>query len=256
MPATPVVLPVLELGQGPVSLVFLHYWAGSGLEWQPVMELLAPAYHCLAPDLRGFGAAPAPETGYAVADYAADVAALIAERHLTNYVLVGHSMGGKFAMYLATQQPSGLRGLVLVTPSPPTPEPMTDEGRLANLRAYGIDVAAASTFDHITARPLSPATRQQVIADNLRTSRRAWDEWMLHGSRENISALMSLVQVPAIILTGDSDPVLSPSVQGLETLPYLAPNTHLEIIPGAGHLLPLEAPAEVAELIRSFITKV
>lgn len=248
-------LPALETGAGPLTFVFLHYWAGSGREWQLVMNELAPDFHCLAPDLRGFGSAPAPASGYTVEDYAADILAFVQQQELTNFVLVGHSMGGKMALCAAAAQPDGLRGLVLVAPSPPTIEPMTDEERAASLKAFGRPEAAAKTAANILIRPVPEGVKAQVIEDNLRSSHRAWDAWMRHGSREDISAQMPLVQVPCLIITGASDPIMSPSVHGLETLPYLPEGTPLEILAGVGHLPPLEAPQEVAELLRDFAGK-
>jgi pimeloyl-ACP methyl ester carboxylesterase len=232
--------------------VCLHYWAGSGREWAEVAAELGPEYTCLTPNLGGFGGAPAPASGFSVAAYADSVAALIAENNLASFVLVGHSMGGKIALDLASRRPAGLRGLALLTPSPPSPEPMTDENRTSSLRAYGNPTAAVGTFSHITVRPVSPEIRAQIIEDNLRSSREAWDAWLLRGSRENITSRLGDILVPCTILAGDADPVMSPSVHGLETLPYLPEGTHLEIIKGAGHLLPLEAPEEVAALLRKF----
>ncbi|UOQ53876.1 alpha/beta fold hydrolase [Hymenobacter cellulosivorans] len=251
----PVDLPALEAGTGPLTFVFLHYWAGSGQEWRLVLEELSADFHCLAPDLRGFGQAPAPPLGYAVEDYAADILAFIKQRGLTSFVLVGHSMGAKMAMFVASEQPVGLRGLVLVAPSPPTIEPMTDEERSASLKAFGRPEAAAATFNKIVVRPVSEAVKASIIADNLRASHPAWDAWMRYGSRENIAARLCLVQVPCFILTGSADPIMSPSVHGLETLPYLPDNTPLEILGGVGHLPPLEAPQEVARLLREFVGK-
>ena len=63
---------------------------------------------------------------------------------------------------------------------------------------------------------------------------------------------MPRIQVPCTILAGDQDQVMSPSVHGLETLPLLPEDTPLEIISGAGHLLPYDAPQEVADLLRGF----
>ncbi|GAB2461741.1 hydrolase [Hymenobacter qilianensis] len=234
------------------TFICLHYWAGSGREWAAVAAALAPDYTCLTPDLGGFGGAPAPAGGYSVQAYAEAVGAFIREQGLSSYILVGHSMGGKIALAFAAQQPAGLRGLALLSPSPPSPEPMTDEERLASLHAYGNPHAAARTLAHITARPLSEALQTQVIEDNLRTTHAAWDAWLLHGSRENILTQMPLITVPAVVIAGDADAVMSPSLHGLETLPHLPPNTPLEIIGGAGHLLPLEAPQEVAALLREF----
>jgi len=234
--------------------VCLHYWAGSGREWEQVADELAPEFKCLMPNLGGFGGAPAPKGGHSVAAYTDSIVALIAEKQLTSFILVGHSMGGKIALDLAARQPAGLRGLVLLSPSPPTPEPMTDEDRTSSLRAYGNTAAALGTFTHITARPVSSEVKAQIIEDNLGSTREAWDAWLLRGSRENITNRLCDIKVPCTILVGDADAVMSPSVHGLETLPYLPEGTHLEIISGAGHLLPYEAPREVATLLRKFAT--
>lgn len=236
----------------PLCFVGLHYWAGAGHAFRPVAEALGPDYSLLAPDLGGFGAAPPPRGGYSVDSYTDEVAQFIRQQPLARYVLVGHSMGGKIALALAARRPPGLAGVALLSPSPPTPEPMTDEDRQASLRAWGKPAAAENTRRKIAARPLPQAWQQQIVADNLRSSQAAWDAWLLHGSRENIADRLWSIQVPCTILAGDADAVMSPSVHGLETLPLLPAGTPLEIISGAGHLLPYEAPDEVARLLRAF----
>ncbi|RFP64784.1 alpha/beta hydrolase [Hymenobacter lapidiphilus] len=238
----------------PDSLTFigLHYWAGAGHEFDQMAALLAPEYRLLAPDLGGFGGAPAPANGFAVAAYADAVQGFIKAENLGRYVLVGHSMGGKIALELAARQPAGLAGIVLLSPSPPSPEPMTDADRQASMHAWGRVAEAEKTQCTITARALPAATVRQIVADNLRSTRAAWEAWLLHGSREDISAQMSRVEVPCALVAGDQDAVLSPSVHGLETLPLLPVGTPLEIVAGAGHLLPYEAPEEVAGLLRRF----
>lgn len=213
---------------------------------------LSPEYAVVGLNLGGFGGAPAPAGGYTVDAYADQVAALVQEQQLGRYVLVGHSMGGKIAMALAARQPQGLVGLVLLNPSPPSPEPMTDEERHANLKAWGKPSEAENTFRRIVVKPVAEAAHQQIVADNLRSTKAAWEAWMLHGSREDISSRLACLRVPCLIIAGASDPVMSPSVHGLETLPHLPPGTPLEIVPDAGHLLPWEVPAEVAALLASF----
>ncbi|SDY20826.1 alpha/beta fold hydrolase [Hymenobacter psychrophilus] len=241
----------------PNTLTFLalHYWAGAGHEFDQLANLLRPDYRLLAPDLGGFGGAPAPARGFSVSAYADAVAAFMEAEKLTRYVLVGHSMGGKIALELAARQPVGLVGVVLLSPSPPSPEPMTDEDRQTSLQAWGKPAEAEKTVCNITARPLPEATHRQVVADNLASSRAAWEAWLLRGSREDISARVSQIRVPCALVAGDQDAVLSPSVHGLETLPLLPPDTPLEIVAGAGHLLPYEAPQEVAALLRRFASE-
>ena len=45
-----------DTGSGANTLVFLHYFGGSSRTWQPVIDLLAPDFRCVALDLRGWGA--------------------------------------------------------------------------------------------------------------------------------------------------------------------------------------------------------
>ena len=68
-------------------------------------------------------------------------------------------------MAIAARRPPELLGLVLVTPSPPSPEPITDEGR-AKMLAMKRDRASAEQFlDGITAHPLKGIVRERAIAD-------------------------------------------------------------------------------------------
>jgi pimeloyl-ACP methyl ester carboxylesterase len=221
----------------------LHYWAGSGREFEPLLPLLPPGSQLLAPDLPGFGSQAAPAGfDYSVASYADWVAQYIADKKLTDYHIIGHSMSGKIALALAARQPVGLHGLLLLSPSPPTPEPISDADRAASLAAYGQRAEAESTFTKITSIPLSDEQREQVITDNLRTTKAAWDAWLLGGSREDISELMPRIEVPCRLLVGENDHAIPLAAQRQQTLPLLPAGSAMVAISGAGHLLPLEAP--------------
>lgn len=246
-------LNVLELGNGPLTLVFLHYFGGSALEWQTVMNELAGQYRCLAVDLRGHGDSEAPDMGYSVATMADDVAELLKELSVQNFVLVGHSMSGKVALELASRQPAGIQSLVLVSPSPPKPEPISDADRKDMLDTHGQHSAAQKTLAKITARPLSEMAKEQIVADNLRTSKVAWDAWLTLGSKEDITDCMASVKVPVAIVAGTADKAIAPNVQHELTLPYL-PNATFATIDAAGHLLPWETPAELIAFIQQNVT--
>ena len=228
-----------------LTYLALHYWAGAGHEFNYLRSLLPTGTQLLAPDLPGFGAQAAPVGfDYSVDSYADWVAAFSIEHQLDEYILVGHSMGGKIALALAARQPTGLRGLVLLSPSPPSPEPISDKDRAASLAAYGKPDEAEKTFANITNRPLPGEVRAQIIADNLRTSRTAWDAWLNLGSKEDISSRMHTILVPCRLLVGEDDRAIPLAAQRKQTLPLLPGGTPLTVVPGAGHLLPYEAPDE------------
>ncbi|GAB3875066.1 alpha/beta hydrolase [Hymenobacter segetis] len=229
----------------PPTIIALHYWAGSGREYD-VLRPLLPEANLLTPDLPGFGAQPVPpKFDYSVRAYADWIAAYIQQQQVTDFTLIGHSMSGKMALALAARQPAGLRRLVLLSPSPPAGEPMSEADRAASLAAYGKREEAEKTFRKITRQPLAAALRAHVIADNLRSTEVAWATWLLQGAREDISTLMPQLNVPCHLLVGEGDTSITPATQRRLTLPLLPAGTPFEVVPGAGHLLPLEAAAEV-----------
>jgi pimeloyl-ACP methyl ester carboxylesterase len=242
-------LNILEEGSGPLTLLFLHYFGGSALEWQGVMSQLSGQYHCIAIDLRGHGNSCAPETGYSVDDMADDVDALLRLKSVQQFVLIGHSMSGKAALALAARQPVGLHSLILLSPSPPVPEPIPNKDRQDMLTTHGQRSAAEQMVDKITNKPVSTSDKEQIIADNLRTSKSAWDAWLREGSKENISNRMATIAVPIYIVVGSEDRALPPDVQPRMVLPYLK-NVTLQLMEGAGHLLPWEVPDELTKFIQ------
>lgn len=226
--------------------VLLHYFGGSALSWGPLVQALGGG--CVAPDLRGFGAAP-PSGAMRVEDYADDVAALLPG----DCVLVGHSMGGKVALALAARRPPGLRGLVLVAPSPPGPEPMDDAAR-AKLRAAWGDPAAAREVAHGISRHRDGPAYDRIVADHLRASREGWMAWLDRGSTEDLRSLAGQVDVPVLVMAGTDDDALGPEVQARETLPLL-PGAAMRTVADSKHLVPLDAPAELASAMRSWVSE-
>ncbi|AQG81476.1 alpha/beta hydrolase [Spirosoma montaniterrae] len=251
-------LNIHETGSGSPTLVFMHYFGGSGLEWQSVMNQLSDRYRCIAIDLPGHGDSDESVPGYAVDTVAEMVAALAETLQTGPFVLIGHSMSGKIAMAVAAGTPDrpappNLKALVLVSPSPPVPEPIPDTEREKLLNGYGSLPEARKRLKNITAKPISDSVQNQIVADDLRTARSAWDAWLLHGSRETISERMADITIPIHIIVGSDDRALPPDVQPKLVLPYLRTAT-LDLLNGAGHLLPWEVPDELAAFIAKKVT--
>ncbi len=233
------------------TLVFLHYFGGSSCAWAEVIEKLAGDYHCVAPDLRGFGTSDALPENYAVKDYADDVADLISTLKIENFVLVGHSMGGKIALALAARKPKGLQSLILLAPSPPTPEPIEEETRAKLLASHGNRCVATDTVCKAAGGKLSGASFARAINDNLRASEAAWKAWLESGSRENISSEVGQINVPVLVAAGEKDEVMTPKLLSGEVVRRIK-SADLVVVPEVKHLLPLEAPVEIANLIREY----
>ena len=236
------------------TLIFLHYFGGSGGSWKPVMDLLTKqGWACLAPDLRGFGDSPAPgkdSVFYAVDAMADDIHELVSKLRLPSFVVVGHSMGGKVALALAAKQPTGLVGVALLAPSPPSPEPMEAAERSRLLDGYGNPEAAKETLGKITAHPLPNALFEAAVADGLRASAPAWRAWLERGSREDISCRLARVEVPVRIAVGWEDKSITGCLVEREIRGRLNHvETSLDFLRDVGHLLPLEAPEATVKFL-------
>ena len=119
-----------EQGESAPALVFIHYWGGSRRTWSEVIARLSNRFRCVAMDLRGWGKSDRHAEDYSLFAQADDVEGVIAALNVKDFVLVGHSMGGKIAQILAGRRPGGLRAVVLVAPAPPTPLLAPDERKL------------------------------------------------------------------------------------------------------------------------------
>jgi len=234
---------------GGPSVVLLHHFGGSSRTWSEVIDRLRPEFRVVAPDLRGFGDSD-PGEGQRVEEMAADVLELLGYLKLSRYILVGHSMGGKVAQAVAARGPAGLERLLLVAPSPLSPEPMAQSERARLLRGYGNRAEAERTNRNIVAEALPSLLFERVVEDNLRTSRAAWRSWLEAGSREDLSSLAAKIAVPTLVLAGEGDPVMPVPLLQREVLSRIA-GARLETLAGTGHLLPLERPLEVASWIRT-----
>ncbi|GAB0119154.1 alpha/beta fold hydrolase [Acidisoma sp. 7E03] len=243
-------------GQDGLALVFLHYWGGTARSWQPVIAALPETLRSVALDARGWGRSGRPADGYDIRTMADDVEAAIAALGLERYLLVGHSMGGKVAQLIASRRPAGLAGLVLVAPSPAQGKRLPLAERQAMAAAYASAEAAEWTVDNIlSGRPLPAAVRAELIAGSLAGAEAAKRAWPHTGIAEDVSANLGRIEVPVRVIGGEMDKVDSVAMLQSLVLPSLGA-ARLTVIEGAGHLLPLEAPLEVAAQILAFVAEV
>jgi pimeloyl-ACP methyl ester carboxylesterase len=238
-----------------VPLVFLHSWAGSIRSWRYVIEKLPSRLRPIAIDHRGWGKSESPSSGFGLADLASDVKEVVKALELSRYVLIGHSMSGKVAQLIASERPEKLAGLILVAPAAPGPMHRPLDVREGMVKAMNSDAAIQQAIDNmLTAKRLSPELNAQIIEDGMRGSPEAKRAWPLATSQEDITEQAGRIEVPTLVISGELDKVDPAAELRSELLPYI-PHAEMKIIPGTGHLSPLESPIEVAELIKYFLDK-
>lgn len=245
-------LAVHDEGSGDLCLVFVHYWGGSSRTWAPVIANLRSLYRCVSYDQRGWGESDDASEGYTVASLANDTLQLIRALNVQRYVLVGHSMGGKIVQYLAAQHPEGLRAAALVAPAPPNPQILPPQAHEQQKHAYDSADNVKQAISFLSERPLAEEMKEQIITDSLRGSAAAEYAWPNETQQEDISDMVGSISTPTLVIAGLSDRERPFAAQQAEVISHI-PGVQTATISGAGHLLPLEAPLEVADAIRIFL---
>ncbi|BCQ55703.1 hypothetical protein BLKGLAD_47650 [Burkholderia gladioli pv. gladioli] len=122
--------------------------------------------------------------------------------------------------------------------------------------AYQSRESVEFVIDHVlTARKLDAARREQVIEDSLKGAPQAKAAWPNVAMREDITEAVVSIDVPTIVVSGDRDQVDSIASLEAELLPRI-PQAVMHVVPGAGHLLPLEAPTELARIVGRFAEQI
>ncbi len=127
-------------------MVLAHGLTEAGTTWPDAVRRWSGAWHLIAPDQRGHGCSPRfteDELRSSPDVWLADLVALVGGLR-TRPVLVGHSLGGLFAVRLADQHPELVRGLVLEDPAQPSGDWRPDPDFVAEQDAF-LDRFAAGT---------------------------------------------------------------------------------------------------------------
>lgn len=231
--------------QGLPSLVLVH-GAGNNHQVWPVALRYLPAYAVYALDLPGHGRS-APPGRHTVTAYADDVAAFIQALALPTAVIVGHSLGGAIAQVLALHHRQLVAGLVLIGTGARLPVSDTIlSGALTDFTA---------TVDFITKYGWARGTPAALVTEDHQRLAQT-DPQVLHDDfvachAFNVMDRLPLIRVPTLILAGEVDKMTPPEFSHF--LATHIPQAELVTIPGAGHNMMGEQPAQVSAAISVFL---
>jgi YbgC/YbaW family acyl-CoA thioester hydrolase len=250
-------LAVERRGEGP-AILFVHGYPLDRTLWAHQLEHLE-GWQRIAVDLRGFGLSDAPDLGYSLPTWADDLAALLDALQVDDVVLCGLSMGGYVAFEFLRRYRERVKGLVLMDTRAEADAPEARKARdqsIAVAREHG----AAAIAESMVSRLLAPDTlrRNPSLAEQVRAMMVGTPVPGIAGAlaamrdRPDSTAMLgSLAGLPTLVLAGEHDE-LTP-VATHETMAAAIPGAKLAVIPGAGHLPPLEAPETVTHVLAGFL---
>lgn len=243
-------------GAGESTVVFIHA-LGADLDiWDGVVAKLPEGPRYLRYDLRGHGRSAVAPGPYSLALLAADLLALMDALKIKHATLCGVSIGGLIAQAAALAAPGRVDGLILCDTASRIGSHEGWQARIDAVTARGL----ADMAGEITARWYAPdfCAREPELCDRLRERLASMADVgyvaACHALRDgDLTAERARLAMPTLVVCGEAD-IAAPPAQSRDLAASL-PDARLEIIPGVGHLPPVEAPAVLAGLIESFLTE-
>ncbi len=238
------------------AVVLIH---GGGLDsrmWDSQFEALARSYRVVRYDVRGFGRSDPPDKPYS--DHG-DLEQLLDFLKIDRAHLVGLSLGGRIALDFALERPARVRSLVLAGPglsgfrfSDESSRRFLDQVRAAQkgnwdeaLRIWLTDPYMVPAMEH----PALAAGIETMARENLRT---LLMNYMLQIDLDPPAAgRLAEIKAPALLIVGSRD---VPDILSIaRTLQEKVPGLRRRDIPGAGHLVNMEKPAEFNQAVLEFL---
>jgi pimeloyl-ACP methyl ester carboxylesterase len=234
-----------RIGDGAVTLIFVHGWQCDSSYWREQIGHFAADYRVVTLDLAGHGESDATRQAWSMEAFGADVAA-VAEAAAGDgpVVLIGHSMGGPVILQAARRM-DRVVGLVGVDTLRNVGEPPSESDirtQLAPIRA-DYAAAAAALIDRMFEETTPAALRHAIRTDMLAGDPEIGLAMMAALRRMNYPATFAALTVPFVLINADRAPT---SIEKLQTL---HPQTRLVSIPTTGHFPMLEAPAQFNVLL-------
>lgn len=244
--------------EGAGSLVVLLHPVGlDGSFWGGLPATLAASRRVLSLDLAGHGNSPAVTRPRPIEDYADDVAQAIREAGAGPAAVVGLSFGGMVAQMVAIRHPGMVSALVPCGCGgdfPATVRPMLRERGLMAERE-GMQSVIETTIERwFTEGFRSDAAVQRVRARLLSDSAAGWSAGWHAIADLSATPRLGAVSVPTLVIAGEND-VATPVAMAETTVARAIPAAGFTVLPGAPHMMQIEAEAAFTDAIAGFLLR-
>ena len=247
-------------------LLLLHGFTGSTRSWDGVAAHLSTRYRVIRVDLPGHGQTELPSSvaRCSMTSVADDLAALLERMNASPAHVLGYSMGGRLALFLALAHPARVRNLIIESGSPGlatdderAARRASDEALAERIERHGID-AFVDEWERLplwrSQAHLPDAVKQHQRAIRLGTDPRGLAlslRGMSTGAQPSLWDALSSLQAPTLFIAGALDQKFVTIAQQMQARVH---DGSLAVIADAGHTTHLEQPDEFMRAMAAFLS--
>ncbi|MGX5185450.1 alpha/beta fold hydrolase [Streptomyces avermitilis] len=240
------------MGSGASKVIWAHSWLAGHEGYDCMIPFLdVERFTWAFPDFRGYGRSRGLTGDFSIQEMGQDLVDVADALGWDEFHLVGHSMGGQAAQWLAGQPEARdrLSSMVLLCAVPSRAFPLDADGsKLFEAATDNLD-ARATVISAVTGgrlgtgfvRYVNEASRKTADPAAMRAYLRTW-------TQDDVSSEVQGYQRPVLVLTGRHDPVLPAAVAEEQIVPQYT-DVRSDVLDGAAHLPPMETPARTVSLI-------
>jgi 2-succinyl-6-hydroxy-2,4-cyclohexadiene-1-carboxylate synthase len=245
-------------------VLFLHGFMGDQRDFVPIMNALFDRFYSLAVDLPGHGKTivTGDDAQYGMAFTAAALVDWLDQLQISRCGLVGYSMGGRLALYLALHFPHRFPRVVLESASPGLKTDRERQTRLQRDHALADQLEAdfPSFLNHWYQQPLFASLRQHPDFAQM-LERRSQNHppglakslrYLSTGQQPSLWHLLEQHRQPLLLLVGENDHKFCMINQEMAAC---CPTMRLTIVSHCGHVIHFEQPDKLIEPIATFFSE-
>ncbi len=237
-------------GVGPAILI-LHGWGGSSSSWSKIKTTIAGnGYSVICPDFPGFGKSQVPKTTWGISEYVEWTRNFMKSLNLDKVFIIGHSFGGRVAISLTSHYPENVESLILCSSAGIKHDPSLKTKTIFKLAKIWNAIFSLKLLIGIKDRARDFfylfLRHKDYAKANL-----AMKEIMKKVLAEDLSPLLSKINVKTLIVWGDKDKIVSPKDAFI--FKEKIEKSKLELLSGVGHSPHLEEPEKLADIILKFL---
>jgi lipase len=264
-------LPYLSYdGEGP-PLILLHATGFLAALWHPVAAALSPMYRIITPQIVDYRPADPEKGGLSWITMARDIAAFCEKTNIKDPYLVGHSMGGTVLALAVAVYGLDAKAMILIEPIFLTPEfyrrhMKVEEHPLASkaIRRKNHWQDASEAMEYLKSRSLFKKWDEEVLKLYVDYGMRKNDNGGLQlvcSPRTEAALFMGSVQfdpwphlpkVTCPVLVVEGEETENGHFVDIQKVVSTLPDASYRMVPGAGHLIPMERPDKIATIIKDF----